>query len=127
MTANEIIETINRKYSTFRSAWRRGVADYALEILEDVADDFNFTGKDEKRAKETDELLNGADDWKHYSWSGCSLCYDADIADRLCTASELSKTRYGRRKPNKDEEWLDTQARALFQAAFLIFDIVEQG
>jgi hypothetical protein len=29
----------------------------------------------------------------------------------------LKKTRNGEKKPNGNEEWLDVQARALFQAA----------
>ena len=62
-------------------------------------------------------LLNGAADWSQYSWGGCSLIYDSDIAERLCSPSELKKTRNGERRPNSREEWLDTQARALFQAA----------
>ena len=43
--------------------------------------------------------------------------YGGDIAERLCTPSELKKTRHGERRPNSREEWLDTQARALHQAA----------
>lgn len=45
------------------------------------------------------------------------MIYDSDIAERLCNPSELKKTRNGERRPNGREEWLDTQARALFQAA----------
>lgn len=60
--------------------------------------------------------LNGASNWDEYSWGGCSLIYDADIAERLCCPSELKKTRNGERRPNSREEWLDTQARALYQA-----------
>ena len=63
------------------------------------------------------ELLNGAQDWEQYSWGGCSLIDDSEIAERLCTPSELKTTRNGERKPNRREEWLDVQARALFQAA----------
>jgi hypothetical protein len=62
------------------------------------------------------DALNGAKDWSQYSWGGCSLIYDAAIARRLCTPSELKKTRNGERRPNSNEEWLDTQARALNQA-----------
>ena len=65
-------------------------------------------------------LLNGAESWSQYSWGGCSLCYDGDIAKRLCTPSELKRTRSGECRPNSREEWLDTQARALIQAANLI-------
>ena len=56
-----------------------------------------------------------------YSWGGCSLCYDVDIAARLCTPSELRKTRNGERRPNGREEWLDVQTRAIHQAANRIF------
>ena len=66
-------------------------------------------------------LLNGADDWKQYSWGGCSFIYDGQIAENLATPSELKRTDDGRLKPNKNEEWLDTQARALYQAFRLIW------
>lgn len=65
-------------------------------------------------------MLNGADSWIQYSWGGCSLIYDGDIAERLCSPSELKKTRNGERKPNGNEEWLDTQARALYQASLQV-------
>lgn len=63
------------------------------------------------------DLLNGADNWNQYSRGGCYLVYDADIAELLCTPSELKRTRNGERRPNGREEWLDVQARALHQAA----------
>ena len=50
-----------------------------------------------------------------------SIIYDSDIAERLCTPSELKKTRNGERKPNSREEWLDVQARALRQAFSRIY------
>lgn len=51
---------------------------------------------------------------------GNSLIYDQDIANRLATPSEIKRvTRKdgSLRKPNASEEWLDTQARALYQAS----------
>lgn len=95
-----------------RSAWDRGVNAYALELLEKYENNY---GADACAPCEVD-LLNGADDWSQYSWGGSALIYDCDIAERLCTPSELKKTRNGERRPNSREEWLDTQARALFQA-----------
>ena len=62
-------------------------------------------------------MLNGAQDWEQYSWGGSALIYDGDIAERLCCPSELKKTRNGERRPNSREEWLDVQARALYQAS----------
>ena len=95
-----------------RSAWSRGVRDYAMNILEDMYEQVDkYTEKD---------LLNGAHDWKEYSYGGCSFAYDVLIARRLCTPSELRKTDGGMKEPNKHERWLDVQARALFQAWMLI-------
>ena len=101
-----------------RSAWSRGVRAYALELVDEYEEARDYNERD---ARDTAELkkwmLNGASDWNEYSWGGCSLIYNGDIAERLCTPSELKKTRNGERRPNAREEWLDTQARALYQAA----------
>lgn len=104
-----------------RSAWDKGVTQYALEMVEQLGEQINggyFEELDLTESKKVRAaLLNGAADWSQYSWGGCSLIYDSDIAERLCNPSELKKTRNGERRPNSREEWLDTQARALFQAA----------
>lgn len=98
-----------------KSAWQKGVEMYAEELLE------SFYWDHDKNEKPTEkDLLNGAENWEQYSWGGSSLIYDRDIAERLCSPSELKKTRNGERRPNAREEWLDTQARALFQAARLV-------
>lgn len=115
---HEVVSVIESKKT--RSAWDRGVNAYALEMLEELA--FNvehgYTTADDlcncKMIRKA--LLNGAEDWQQYSWGGCSLIYDSDIAERLCCPSELRKTRNGERRPNSREEWLDVQARALYQA-----------
>lgn len=112
-----------------RSAWDRGVIAYAVEVLEDQAD-YN----DEELPDRFDQLhrllLNGADDWNMYSWDGYSLVYDIDIAERLCTPSELKRRcrRDGTvRPPDIDEEWPDTQARALHQAEYKILTAMRKG
>ena len=97
-----------------RSAWNRGVMRYALELINTVEIGEEITEKN---------LLNGAKDWKEYSEGGCALIYDELICRRLCTPSEIKKTRNGERNPNNYETWLDTQARALYQAARLIMRI----
>lgn len=100
-----------------RSAWGRGVNAYALELVEELKERAAYEGRNPEPRKECREwMLNGAQDWNQYSWGGSSLIYDGDIAERLCTPSELKKTRHGERRPNSREEWLDTQARALTQA-----------
>ena len=54
-----------------------------------------------------------------------ALLYDEDIAENLCSPSELKKCKNGMLRPNKQEQWLDVQARALLQAEKLIKDCVE--
>ena len=81
---------------------------YALELMDDLEGDFT-------QAK----LLNGAENWKAYSSGGCALVYDEDIAERLCSPSDFKRSNLGANPPNKDESWLDCQARALSQASRL--------
>lgn len=93
-----------------RSAWSRGVKEYALELLENVEQcGYEITDKRQITAA----ALNGADNWTQYSYGGCSFIYDGDIAAALCTPSELKKKRGGELPPNSRETWLDVQARAL--------------
>lgn len=104
-----------------RSAWKKGVAVYAAELLEEleerIAHGYQDPAKIESRAALDEALRNGAENWNEWSWGGCGLIYDGDIAERLCNPSELKKTRNGERRPNCREEWLDVQARAIRQAA----------
>ena len=93
------------------SAWRIGVKLYALELIEEMEDTREFYGS----PADVKTLLNGADDWSQFSYGGCSLIYDQDIARRLCSPSEYNRTREGERQPNARENWLDTQARALYK------------
>ena len=112
----EIKETLETRKD--RSAWDKGVTIYALELLEEYAERAAYEGRQAANTAEFKEWLkNGASDWDQYSWGGSSLIYNSDIAERLCCPSELRKTRNGERRPNSHEEWLDTQARALRQAA----------
>ena len=104
-----------------RSAWDRGVKSYAAELLDDLADNIQDgyidPGDLDSPALLRRAMLDGAADWGRYSWGGCSLIYDADIAERLCTPSEYKRKRGGYLRPNSREAWLDVQARALAQAA----------
>ena len=105
-----------------RSAWQRGVKEYAIEMV------CNAEGPPLSAATNLKkELLNGAANWREYSYGGCALIYDADIAERLCAPSEYRKTREGQRAPNSRETWLDCQARALGQAATLIATVLKEG
>lgn len=120
------MESIEKLYQSIesekqRSAWDKGVTEYALELVEQLGEQIDGGYFEESGLSEPKKirvaLLNGATNWSQYSWGGCSLVYDSDIAERLCCPSELKKTRNGERRPNSQEEWLDVQARALHQAA----------
>lgn len=104
-----------------RSAWKRGVKEYSLELLENLEEQIEngyLTNEIFESPKLLDKaMLNGAENWGQYSWGGCSLIYDGDIAERLCNPSQLKRNKHGERRPNCKEEWLDVQARALRQAA----------
>ena len=128
-TINEVKQIL--KETKARSAWTKGVKVYALELMEELEEAIKggWVAEDEL-CNDTlirKALLNGADNWSMYSWGGCSLIYNADIAERLCTPSELKRTHGGAWKPNKSEEWLDTQARALYQAQNLIIQAFNGG
>ena len=113
----ENLNAINN--SDARSAWARGVGVYALELMDEYAEAVKngyATGTETGNALEN-KLLNGARDWKQYSYGGGALINDGDICERLSAPWEIRKTDSGRLNPNSAETWLDVQARALYQAA----------
>ena len=104
-------ELENMKKRFARSAWDRGVYDYAFDILEPLGDELENVN--------ADTLMNGVNTWTDYSYGGCALICDDDIAKRMCTPSEYKK--YLNAGPNSklsdSDYWLgDVQTRALFQA-----------
>lgn len=124
-----VTEVLNRAKKAIeedkaRGAWAKGVNAYALELvetLEEFAPDWE-TLTDRKAIEET--MLNGASDWWAYSRGGWSLIYNGEIAERLCNPTELKRTNHGQKDPNKRESWVDTQGRALFQAAHKVLALV---
>ena len=95
-----------------KSAWSKGVELYAAELREHLVEN--------NLAATKENLLNGAQNWIQYSYGGCSLIYDADIAERLCAPSKLKRKKGGDLQPNSRETWMDCQARALSQAARIV-------
>lgn len=106
------------------SAWSKGVKAYALDLLDRLEEAIQGNWFNDEDILSPNllrkELLNGAMDWLEYSEGGCALVYDEDIAERLCTPSELKQKKGGRLQPNSRETWIELQARALYQAARLI-------
>lgn len=107
MEIKKLLESIENE--NVKSAWGKGVQLYAYELVEAL---------EVKTVEEVtkDVLLNGTDSWSSFSYGGCSLIYDCDIAERLSTPSELKKNKGGENQPNRNETWLDCQTRALTQA-----------
>lgn len=82
---------------TDRSAWERGVTVYARELLGDVVENVErgYCAAPQTRGDFERAALNGAGTWREYSYGASALFYDCDIAERLCTPSELKKKRDG--------------------------------
>lgn len=120
----EMLRQFHRK-----SAWNKGVCNYAEELFDNYLDrrdllDYDDEARIGKIAEK--DLLNGAADWNQYSHGGCSLIYDEDICMALCSPKEQKRTHNGELPPNDKEDWLDVQARALQQAATLVLKAVNR-
>ena len=111
VTKQKLLEAVSA-HNAGRSAWSRGVKAYAVELVEGLEDSADLANEWMLQK----ELLNGAQNWAQYSEGGCALCYDADIAERLCPTSAVKRTKWGMLPPNGRETWIDCQARALWQA-----------
>ena len=125
-TAAQIVAAVTEKVeqTKTRSAWDRGVKEYAEELLEELAEavECGYVEESDLSNRRLFEkaMLNGAGSWEQFSEGGCSLCYDGQIAERLCAPWELRKTDHGRKDLNPRENWIAVQTRALYQAAHLI-------
>ena len=108
--------------SSCKSRWERAVKDYALEMISQC-DEKNITSY--KQIPNHCNAMNMTDYAlaKALSEGGCFEIYDAYIAKRLCTPSELKRvTRKDgtvRDLPH-EESWLDVQTRAVYQAILLL-------
>lgn len=117
MNKIELIKKLNTVKT--RSAWDKGVLGYALEIVENYAPE-DVTSVDDvlNYRRDKHESLYSVAKWQ--SEGGCFEIYDEDIAERLCTPSELRRCTHkdGRLRDmaNARESWLDVQTRAVFQA-----------
>ncbi|MCQ2063413.1 MAG: hypothetical protein MJY99_08785 [Fibrobacter sp.] len=140
MKVKEIIKAVSEKKA--RSKWVKGVKEYALEMLERTIID---TEKEADRLN-AGELLNhvggdrfkigcfwSPDVWalcKECSWDGKFHIYDDEIAEKLISKSEIARktNKDGTLKnPNSREQWLDTQARAIYTALHLIEHFAKMG
>jgi hypothetical protein len=111
-----------------RSAWGRGVKAYALDILANFEEWRKWNETQTESVPELDErtALNGASDWSAWSYGGSGLVYNYAIAERLCTPSELRKTKGGIYLPTGANSWLLVEARAMRQAWRMIAEAVRK-
>ena len=108
------------------SAWSKGVINYCFEIIDNIKDSYYYHGEDLKNLdfKSLQKMaLNGADDWNHYSWGGCSLVYSRDILAALFSPSIVKK--YENRDTIRGLHLLDYQARALKIAMSKIYNKIK--
>lgn len=126
-TLKKALETLESR--TDGSAWNRGVTLYARELLADVVENVErgYYAAPQTRDEFCRIARNGAGTWWEFSYGACTLVYNCDIAERLCTPSELKKKRGGELNPNSRETWLDVQARALNQAAARAWNAVRDA
>lgn len=128
-TAKNIQAVVNEvEKAKTRSAWSKGVKAYALEMLESFEERRRWNEENGESVSELDErtALNGAHDWSAWAYGGCGLVYDAYIAERLCTPSELKKLHGGARVPAGAATWCDIEARAARQAWRMIAEVVRK-
>ena len=118
MTRDELLQALD-ELPRGRSAWIRGVRQYAREMVADLDPDTVLTRNTVRRV-----VLNGATDAREYSEDGWALIYNSDIAKRVCTPSQLRRARGGDLLLNREETWLDVQTRAIHQALALIHAMV---
>lgn len=108
---------------TERSYWSRGVASLIRDYGEDVLGEHDG---EIISARDFYKIWNcGNDSLRDAVYGGCFDIWNYDIAKRLCTPSELKKSNEGMRRPNRNEEWLDVEIRAMYQAMYKSLDIMK--
>ena len=112
---------INLIMSSGKSAWEKGVTAYAVELLNTIEDN-DMPMKVPEMFRDFQEiLLDGSEDWYHYSHEKRSIVSNEEIATRLTPPSKLKRGNYTN-PPNSWESWLDVQARALGQACVKLYE-----
>lgn len=117
------MQKIRERLAAFkpRSAWDKGVKEIAEGLLDKYEEIVRYReGSDPVPPLTEKTVLNGANSWEQYCYGGCAMICNREIAETLCTPSELRRTDYGRKAPNLRETWMDVQIRAYKQAWTLI-------
>ena len=110
------ISDIERK----RGQWNKATAYYAYFLLDSYIEICKWHADQNEAIPplSLDLVLNGASGWRQYSYGGCALVYDGDIAKVVFTPAQFAKWEQGRKVTA--EPLLDIQARALADACKLV-------
>ena len=108
----EIIKELEKKEKKAKSKRQKTIVLYAYDLLENIDADY----LEPKTLKK--ELLNGAENFKQYSYCGNALIYDADILERLPKTHEKFFNKIG------STYLLDIQGRYLYDAFTMIYCIL---
>lgn len=111
-TVDETYKNIEAEFKP-RSKWNQGVKETALALLDSL--DMPETVLPDHFGSRRALLLNGADNWREYSYGGCALVYNVDIAARFFTPSEMRRYMADGHDASmafRGEPLLDLQARA---------------
>lgn len=96
-----------------RGQWNKATAYYADFLLDSYIEICKWCADQNAAipALSLDLVLNGASGWHQYSYGGCALVYDGDIAKVVFTPAQFAKWEQGRKVTA--EPLLGIQARAL--------------
>lgn len=96
-----------------RGQWNKTTAYYADFLLDSYIEICKWHADQNEAipAMSLKIVLNGASCWHQYSYGGCALVYDGDIAKVVFTPAQFAKWEQGRKATA--EPLLDIQARAL--------------
>lgn len=96
-----------------RGQWNKATAYYADFLLDSYIEICKWCADQNAAipALSLDLVLNGASGWHQYSYGGCALVYNGDIAKVVFTPAQFAEWEQGRKVTA--EPLLDIQARAL--------------
>lgn len=94
------MQKIRERLAAFkpRSAWDKGVKEITKGLLDKYEEIVRYReGSDPVPPLTEKTVLNGAGSWEQYCYGGCAMICDREIAETLCTPSELRRTDFGRK------------------------------
>ena len=111
LNVKRLVAEAEKLSRTERTYWSRGVASLIRDYAEDVLKEHDG---EEVTSDEFYKLWDcGNDTLRDAVYGGSYDICNYDIAKRLLSPSEFKKSKEGMRRPNRNEEWLDIEYRAI--------------